>query len=871
MKLNAIVSSLFLVLAFSTKAQISIPFTPTQDNSIYSESNNSNGQGELYAGRNCNSDLRRAFLQYDFTVIPAGSIITNVTLTLNVDSVNASAPASSVFTLHKVNTQWGEGTSNGGAQGAPAIAPDATWSDAMFGTAPWTTPGGDFVVSSSASQTLTNTLGNFTWSGGGLISDVQAWVNNPSTNKGWALLGDESVDCTARRFGSNNQGIGPNLIVEYSCPTAPTAICQDYTAYLDQSGLYVIQSSDLDGGSTSNCNAPLTFNVINPTVSCAQTPNNGKSLIISAVFDATLSGGLPKGIELYVINDISDLSVYGIGSANNGGGSDGEEFTFPNVSAVAGEYIYVASESAQFTTWFGFAPGYTSSALSINGDDAIELFKDGAVIDVFGDINTDGSGQPWEYMDGWASRNTNSNLNFGTFNIANWSFSGPNALDGQVNNTTATSPIPVASFTTPSNLGINTTLEVTDISNNLTSTCVSVITVLDTLAPTVNCLGGNPTFNLDATGNFTLQVSDINNNSVDNCGLDSLYLSQTSFNCFDGGVNTITLYGVDLSGNIDSCAMDIMIDGSGIVLIDNITPTQPLCFGSCDGSITINSTTALNYSIDGGNTTSLTSTFPNLCAGNYALYVSDNQGCIDTLSFNLTEPSEILLSLFPIETLCSNEGNQITTTVFFGTPPYLYDWDNDGTGDNDDPSDLFNIPGGNYTLVVTDANGCTASDSSNLPNGLTIDTTVVITGATITSNYPSGNFVWIDCSDNSIIPNETNFEFTPAQNGNYAAIISFNGCKDTTACHQITEVSIAENQDLIFEVYPNPTKGEITINLNSANSIIYIVDINGKTIKTLRVQKSQTVIDLSEFENGIYFIKVKTENDIITKKISLIR
>ena len=49
------------------------------------------------------------------------------------------------------------------------------------------------------------------------------------------------------------------------------------------------------------------------------------------------------------------------------------------------------------------------------------------------------------------------------------------------------------------------------------------------------------------------------------------------------------------------------------------------------------------------------------------------------------------------------------------------------------------------------------------------------------------------------------------------------------------------------------------------------MDINGKTIKTLRVQKSQTVIDLSEFENGIYFIKVKTENDIITKKISLIR
>jgi plastocyanin len=45
-------------------------------------------------------------------------------------------------------------------------------------------------------------------------------------------------------------------------------------------------------------------------------------LLISGVFDGPLPGGQPKGIELYVINDIADLSVYGVGSANNGGGSD---------------------------------------------------------------------------------------------------------------------------------------------------------------------------------------------------------------------------------------------------------------------------------------------------------------------------------------------------------------------------------------------------------------------------------------------------------------------------------------------------------------------------------------------------------------------
>ena len=50
-------------------------------------------------------------------------------------------------------------------------------------------------------------------------------------------------------------------------------------------------------------------------------------LIVSGVIDGPVTGGLPKAIELYATSDIADLSIYGVGSANNGGGSDGEEFT----------------------------------------------------------------------------------------------------------------------------------------------------------------------------------------------------------------------------------------------------------------------------------------------------------------------------------------------------------------------------------------------------------------------------------------------------------------------------------------------------------------------------------------------------------------
>ena len=76
-------------------------------------------------------------------------------------------------------------------------------------------------------------------------------------------------------------------------------------------------------------------------------------LIISGVFDGPLSGGTPKGVELFVRETITDLSKYGVGFANNGGGSDGVEFSGMSGSATAGTFIYIASESSYFTNWFG--------------------------------------------------------------------------------------------------------------------------------------------------------------------------------------------------------------------------------------------------------------------------------------------------------------------------------------------------------------------------------------------------------------------------------------------------------------------------------------------------------------------------------------
>ncbi len=174
-------------------------------------------------------------------------------------------------------------------------------------------------------------------------------------------------------------------------------------------------------------------------------------LLISGVVDGDLPGGKPKAIEIYVINDIADLSVYGIGSANNGGGTDGVEFVFPADAATAGDFIYICSadggDDVLFSGYFGFDADYFAGAAAINGDDAVELFLNDVVVDVFGDINVNGDGESWDYTDGWAYRQNGTGPS-ATFVESEWPVEGFMLLDGFLTNAEATFPFPAGTYST---------------------------------------------------------------------------------------------------------------------------------------------------------------------------------------------------------------------------------------------------------------------------------------------------------------------------------------------------------------------------------------------------------------------------------------
>ena len=185
----------------------------------------------------------------------------------------------------------------------------------------------------------------------------------------------------------------------------------------------------------------------------------GQDLVITGIIDGPLPGGLPKGVELYVINDIADLSVYGLERAGNGAASTGSQtYTFPADAYTAGDFIYLGTETPLFTQYLGFAPTYevTSGELNNNGDDVVILYANGSVSDAYGVAGVDGSGQPWEYLDGWAYRNNGTGPDGTTFTLSNWSFSGPNAVDGCTTNATCGSVFPIGAYSpTGSSCGVS--------------------------------------------------------------------------------------------------------------------------------------------------------------------------------------------------------------------------------------------------------------------------------------------------------------------------------------------------------------------------------------------------------------------------------
>ncbi len=257
-----------------------------------------------------------------------------------------------------------------------------------------------------------------------------------------------------------------------------------------------------------------------------------------------------------------------------------------------------------------------------------------------------------------------------------------------------------------SNIGENTvTLTATDVNGNASSTS-SIVTVEDKVAPVV--ITKNITVQLDASGNTYITAADVENGSTDACGITTLTVNPSTFNCSNVGVNTVTLTATDVNGNVSSTNAIVTVEDkvAPVVICKNISVTL------VNGTVSINGYQVDNGSNDACGISSLTvspSTFNCSNIGNNTVMLSatDVNGNVSTCTSVVN-----VIGAIPVVTIAQTvlpdfcQGGAIVLTSS-SINPVSFDW---STGSNTNPTNVYSS--GTYSVTVTNNYGCSSSAST---------------------------------------------------------------------------------------------------------------------------------------------------------------
>lgn len=209
---------------------VTVQLPAVRDTTIYDSGGQalSNGTGQFLVSGGPSGAVaaRRGLLAFDLqsAAIPVGATIIDAVLTLNVAESFGNMLA---VGLHPVSKSWGESGSDAPGNeldGTAAAAGDATWLFSLFDSTAWTLPGGDIGGASAIAQI--GGQGAWQWTGGGLVADVQTWLDQPQSNHGWMLRSSESLGDikTFHSRNSTNPALQPFLEITYQEPFVPSVV-----------------------------------------------------------------------------------------------------------------------------------------------------------------------------------------------------------------------------------------------------------------------------------------------------------------------------------------------------------------------------------------------------------------------------------------------------------------------------------------------------------------------------------------------------------------------------------------------------------------------------------------------------------------------
>jgi gliding motility-associated-like protein len=322
--------------------------------------------------------------------------------------------------------------------------------------------------------------------------------------------------------------------------------------------------------------------------------------------------------------------------------------------------------------------------------------------------------------------------------------------------------------TTQSTLTANTyTVTVTDGGGCSNSTTVTIneptsISLSSSNIISANCSASDGSATVNATGGsgtYLYAWSPVGGNGA------------TASNIPGGLYNVIVTDQEGCSENLDITVPTI--GGPTITLQSSADVT---CFNGNDGTATVLATGGSgSYTYSWAPSGGAGATASNLNAGTYDVTVTDGSGCSNILSVTIGQPTSIVITETIIDANCGSTDGQISTSVNGGTGTYTYDWAPNG---EITPS-INNLSGGSYSVLVTDSDGCTATETYTVQ----MIGTLPITVSPISTTIQAGESVQLNASG------ATSYTWTPSTG------LSCTDCPDPIASPTTTTIYTVTGTD----------------------------------------------------------------------------
>jgi len=517
--------------------------------------------------------------------------------------------------------------------------------------------------------------------------------SNTGTNQSVLTVTDAS---------GNTSTCNATITVEENIP--PTAVCQDVTVQLDAVGNASIVAADIDNGSADNCG------IVDLTVdpSAFDCSNVGENTVTLTATDAAGNAATCSAI-VTVEDDIDPAAVC-------------QDITVQldaagNASIAAADVDGGGSDNCSVINWAVTPNAFTCADLGANTVTLTVTDGGGNTSTCTADVTVEDDVDPTALcQDIVVALDVNGNATI----VPNQIDNGSSDVCGIANLS-----LDVTAFDC-SNAGLNTVvLTVEDNSGNV-STCSATVTAEDNIDPNAVCQ--NATIYVNAAGLVTLDPLAVDNGSSDNCAIDVYGLSQSAFACVDLGQAVATLTVSDANGNSDDCV-------AVVTILDTIAPAIAACPADVvivpDSSDCSPVITWVQPTVSDNCTPTMVSTHnpgDNFPVGTTTVVydAEDQSGNTTTCSFAITiEPSAVTVVVASPQGLCGNnitcfesEDGTATASVVGGCMPYAYQWSN-----GQSTQTAVGLDAGEYSVVVTDANGTEATDTVVLtqPTPLTTD------------------------------------------------------------------------------------------------------------------------------------------------------